>query len=98
MRAQFKLGTLQDREIFMNRASPIRYVSWSFYLMQQCSLRVYIEDCGEKDAEAVIKQKGPLNEQWPFVTLNFRSYDNHHTICQNLPEAAETSAEAEGGQ
>src|SRR6267143_3072853 len=28
----------------------------------------------------------------------FRSYDNPHTICQNLPESAVTSAEAEEGQ
>ena len=44
------------------------------------------------------KRKGPLNAQRPFVTQIFRSYDNPHTICQNLPEAAETSAEAEEGQ
>jgi hypothetical protein len=28
----------------------------------------------------------------------FRSYDNPHTICQNLPETAAASAEAEEGQ
>jgi hypothetical protein len=44
------------------------------------------------------KQKGPPISRRPFDTLNFRSYDNPHTICQNLPEAAETSAEAEERQ
>ena len=29
--------------------------------------------------------------------INFRSYDNPHTICQNLPESTVTSAEAEEG-
>lgn len=45
-----------------------------------------------------LKQKGPLNDQRPFVKLDFRSYDNPHTICQNLPETAVTPAEAEEGQ
>jgi hypothetical protein len=44
------------------------------------------------------KRKRPLSVQRPFVTQIFRSYDNPHTICQNLPEAAEASAEAEEGQ
>jgi len=42
--------------------------------------------------------KRPLISQRPFVTQIFRSYDNPHTICQNLPESAVTSAEAEEGQ
>jgi hypothetical protein len=44
------------------------------------------------------KRRGPLSVQRPFVTQIFRSYDNPHTICQNLPESAVTSAEAEEGQ
>ena len=44
------------------------------------------------------KQKGPLISPRPFVTHNFRSYDNPHTICQNLPETAVTPAKAEEGQ
>ncbi|HUC54244.1 MAG TPA: hypothetical protein VMR90_09370 [Candidatus Cybelea sp.] len=44
-----------------------------------------------------VQKKGPLNVQRPLVNLIFRSYDNPHTICQNLPEAAATPAEAEEG-
>jgi len=44
------------------------------------------------------KQKGPpASGGRPFDILNFRSYDNPHTICQNLPESAVTPAEAEEG-
>ncbi len=64
-------------------------------------LRRAREDPEASDLRGAIdkaQQKGPLNDQRPFVTLNFRSYDNPNTICQNLPEAAETSAGAEEGQ
>jgi hypothetical protein len=45
------------------------------------------------------KEKGPFARgKRPFVMLSFCSYDNPHTICQNLPETAVTSAEAEEGQ
>jgi hypothetical protein len=47
--------------------------------------------------QAFQKQKGPLIPQRPFVTQFFRSYDNPHTICQNLPESTVTSAEAKEG-
>jgi hypothetical protein len=43
-------------------------------------------------------KKGPPIAQRPFVTQFFRSYDNPHTICQNLPESAVTPAETEEGQ
>lgn len=43
-------------------------------------------------------KKGPLSDQRPLIKIIFRSYDNPHTICQNLPETAVTPAEAEETQ
>jgi hypothetical protein len=55
-----------------------------------------LEEIKSQCEEQAINKKGPLISQRPGGTLNFRSYDNPHTICQNLPETTGTSAGAEG--
>jgi len=47
---------------------------------------------------AAYSRKGVCQWQTALRHANFRSYDNPHTICQNLPETAVTSAGAEEGQ
>jgi hypothetical protein len=48
-------------------------------------------------AENTKKGRPPVADG-PSSRKLFHSYDNPHTICQNLPESAVTSAEAEEGQ